>query len=111
MHLLLGRTRGRSVHRRICKVRLEPPRPRKIATMRRNVLNEGAAGRRRRDDRADLQGTCCQTRLRIWRMGLEDSLSRDGCNLILGSGSGSLQVRAALQGGMQGYGGLSWGVD
>src|SRR5205085_784806 len=44
---------------------------------RRDVLDEVAARRRRRDHRPDLQGARGEARLRLRRLGLEDGLPRD----------------------------------
>src|SRR6266478_4106307 len=45
--------------------------------MRRDVLDQVAAGWRRRNHRADLQGAGDEARLRLRSVGLEDRLSRD----------------------------------
>ncbi len=49
----------------------------KLPTMRRDVLDQVAARRRRRGDRGDLQGPGGQARLWFRRLGLEDRLSRN----------------------------------
>ena len=46
------------------------------AAVRRDVLDQIAARRRRRDHRPDLQGARAQARLRLRRLGLDDGLSR-----------------------------------
>ena len=51
-------------------------RARQAAAVRRNVLDQIAAGRRRRDHRPDLQGASVEARLRLRRLGLDDGLSR-----------------------------------
>src|SRR6185312_6541018 len=47
------------------------------AALRRDVLDQVAACRRRRDHRPDLQGARDKARLRLRRLGLEDRLSGD----------------------------------
>ena len=59
------------------QVRHQPAGRRQAAAVRRDVLDQVAARRRRRDHRADLQGTRHQARLRLRRLGLADRLSRD----------------------------------
>ena len=51
------------------------------AAVRRDVLDQVAAGRRRRHHRADLQGARGQARLRLRRLGLEDRLQRNDRDL------------------------------
>ena len=67
-----GRHRGR-----IREIRRQPAGRRQAAALRRDVLDQVAARRRRRDHRADLQGARGQARLRLRRLGLEDGLPRD----------------------------------
>ena len=62
---------------RIREIRRQPAGRRQAAALRRDVLDQVAARRRRRDHRADLQGARDQARLRLRRLGLEDRLSRD----------------------------------
>ena len=52
----------------------QPSGRRQAAALRRDVLDQGAARRRRRDHRPDLQGARGQARLRLGRLGLEDGL-------------------------------------
>ena len=66
---------------RIREIRRQPACARQAAAVRRNVLDQIAARRRRRRDRADLQGARLQARLRLRRLGLADRLSRDDRDL------------------------------
>ena len=61
----------------IREIRRQPPGRRQAAAVRRDVLDQVVARRRRRDHRADLQGARREARLRLRRLGLEDRLSRD----------------------------------
>ena len=63
-------------HRGIREIRLQPLRRRQAAAVRRDVLDQVAARRRRRDHRPDLQGAGAEARLRLRRLGLDDGLSR-----------------------------------
>ena len=65
------------------EVRLQPPGRGQAAAVRRDVLDQVAARRRRRDHRADLQGARGQARLRLRRLGLEDRLSRNDRDLMV----------------------------
>ena len=71
-------------HGRIREVRRQPSGRGQAAALRRDVLDQVVAGRRRRDHRADLQGARGQARLRFRRLGLDDRLSRDHRDLIAG---------------------------
>src|ERR671920_1764077 len=82
MHLLLGWTGSRPDAGRIREIRLAPSGGGQAAALRRDVLDEVAARRRRRDHRADLQGARAEARLRLRRLGLEDGVPRDGGDLI-----------------------------
>ena len=64
------------------EVRRQPAGRRQAAAVRRDVLDQGAARRRRRGHRPDLQGTREDARLRLRRLGLADRLSRDDRELI-----------------------------
>ena len=69
--------RRRRVHGgRIRQIRRQPSRRRQAADVRRDVLDQIAAGGRRRDHRRDLQGARDEARLRVGRMGLDDRLPR-----------------------------------
>ena len=61
---------------RIRQIRRQPSRRGQAADLRRDVLDQVAAGRRRRDHRRDLQGARDEARLRFGRMGLDHRLSR-----------------------------------
>ena len=60
----------------------QPSRRGQAAALRRDVLDQVVAGRRRRHHRANLQGARGQARLRLGRVGLENRLSRDHRDLI-----------------------------
>ena len=77
VHLLRRRPGGRRQQGRVREIRRQPSRRRQAAAVRRDVLDQVAARRRRRHHRADLQGARGQARLRLRRLGLEDRLSRD----------------------------------
>src|SRR5262245_16324026 len=77
MHLLRRRPRSRRQQGGVREVRRQSPGRRQAAALRRDVLDQVAAGGRRRDHRADLQGARGQARLRLRRLGLEDGLPRD----------------------------------
>src|SRR3546814_5205597 len=84
MHLL-RRGPGSRFHRgRIREVRRQPAGRRQAAALRRDVLDQIAACRRRRDHRLDLQGAGYDARLRLGRLGLGDGLFRDGRRLTNG---------------------------
>jgi len=59
--------------------------PRQAAALRRDVLDQVAARRRRRDHREDLQGARGQARLRLRRLGLEDRLQGSHRDLMVSS--------------------------
>ena len=56
------------------EIRRQPSGRGQAAAVRRDVLDQVAARRRRRDHRADLQGARGQARLRLRRLGLADRL-------------------------------------
>ena len=56
VHLLRRRSGSRRHHGRVREVRHQPARGGQAAALRRDVLDQVAAGRRQRDHRADLQG-------------------------------------------------------
>src|SRR5581483_11799240 len=64
------------------------------AAVRRDVLDQIAARRRRRYHRADLQGARRQARLRLRRLGLADRVSRDDRDLTGLSGARGPPARA-----------------
>ncbi len=66
---------------RIRQIRRQPPGPGQAADLRRDVLDQVAARRRRRDHRRNLQGAGDEARLRVGRMGLDHRLSRGHCGL------------------------------
>ena len=74
VHLLRRRPGGRQLAGRVRQVRRQPSGRRQAAAVRRDVLDQVAACRRRRDHRPDLQGARGQARLRLRRLGLEDRL-------------------------------------
>ena len=55
----------------------QSPGRRQIAALRRDVLDQVVARRRRRGHRTDLPGPGGQARLRVRRLGVEDRLSRN----------------------------------
>ena len=59
------------------EVRHQPAGGRQAAAVRRDVLDQVAARRRRRDHRPDLPRARGQARLRLRRLGMADRLSRD----------------------------------
>ena len=61
---------------RIRQIRRQPSRPGQAADLRRDVLDQVAAGGRWRDHCRDLQGARDEARLRFGRMGLDHRLSR-----------------------------------
>ena len=61
---------------RIRQIRRQPSRRGQAADLRRDVLDQVAARRRRRDHRRDLQGARDEARLRLGHVGLEDRLQR-----------------------------------
>src|SRR6478672_5743442 len=83
MHLLLGRAGAGRLVGRVREVRHQPAGGRQIAALRRDVLDQVAARRRRRDHRADLQGARGQARLWLRRLGLEDGLQGSHRDLMV----------------------------
>ena len=61
---------------RIRQIRRKPPRRGQAADLRRDVLDQIAARRRRRDHRRDLQGARDEARLRFRHVGLENRLQQ-----------------------------------
>ena len=59
---------------RIRQIRRQPPRRGQAADLRRDVLDQVAAGGRRRDHRRNLQGARDEARLRLGHVGLENRL-------------------------------------
>ena len=78
---------------RVREVRRQPSRRGQAAALRRDVLDQVAARRRRRDHRADLQGARGQARLRLRRLGLEDGLQRDHRDLMRSRGGAAATLR------------------
>ena len=85
---LRRRPGGRLDRGRVRPVRRQPAGRGQAAALRRDVLDQVAARRRRRDHRGDLQGAGDAARLRLRRLGLADGLPRDGRGLTTAGRAG-----------------------
>src|SRR6185312_8059491 len=87
MHLLRRRTGSRQQQGRVREIRRQPAGRRQAAAVRRNVLDQVTARRRRRRDRADLQGARFEARVRFGSLGVADRLPRVDCDVMLAGGA------------------------